>query len=850
MSERAVRGLVLTTEIVLTKVVKISIAAFLSYRLYALFQMEDTSNFSEFTAIFEDNSKKGITSLVYFLSKFDQKWLYLLLSSPAIAGLLKGLWDTRKSEPLTESAITQLQEAVEHHTNVLLRKSCLWHDVLRQMIPIPGFSSISESVQKAEQQIRWDGRISHKERAALFSNIELLALHGSGMSKLNAMQSLAKIVHSLSIKDFPRLQYLGYSKETLVQILRIKIQAFRDLKTLSTRARLEPMSERKVQSLLSGMYAAYLLWWLGMGEFKYSSLFLTFKLGNLALEGLFLKVMVESILEAIKCPDKKYFSLRSGDFEIRANDLISECFKEFVRQFRLFFKEESFESFLAELNNFDFTDVKAIDLSDKALTSYETLKILNVLKSKNALIKMLNLGNNRIHNTSELLFPNTLQSLDLSDNEIDDTGALGLNLPNILQSLDLQFNAIGDVGAQGLRLPDNLQELNLGNNNIGDAGTEALKLPDNLQSLYLSSNKISDTGAQGLRLPNNTKFLFLELNKIGPVGAQGLKLPDNLQFLYLNSNNIGDAGAQGLRLPNNLKFLGLSYNNISAVGVQGLGLPDNLQELDLSANNIGDAGIQKLKLPNNIQYLYLDDNNIGDAGAQGLRLPDNLQSLGLGLHNNIGDAGAKGLRLPSKLQFLELSWNKIGDAGARGLKLPDNLQSLSLLYNNISDAGVNALLQKIPRTNLITIDLNGNPYNATAINVNRSIQQQTLIRNCQDKLCYANTSLSHDAYQTSCAIRAQPPLFFYWLKKPVDTLTDYISDCISTTLNNVGTRLERVLRQSSSYFPNIHSLETNDWQPSPSESVMLHQFRNNEQNTLFLSASQTVTQPFLRTIGR
>jgi hypothetical protein len=71
--------------------------------------MGDNTDFLELTAIFEDNSKKGLKSLVYLLSKVPSEWLYLSLASPAIAGVLKGLWDTRKSEPLTESAITQLR---------------------------------------------------------------------------------------------------------------------------------------------------------------------------------------------------------------------------------------------------------------------------------------------------------------------------------------------------------------------------------------------------------------------------------------------------------------------------------------------------------------------------------------------------------------------------------------------------------------------------------------------------------------------------------------------------------------------------------------------------------------------
>jgi hypothetical protein len=230
-----------------------------------------------------------------------------------------------------------------------------------------------------------------------------------------------------------------------MQILQIKKRALSDLKTLSNRAGVQPMQEGEQaataalqKSLVSTVYAAYLLWWLGMGELKYSPLFWSFKLGKLTLEGLFLKAVVESILEAIKCPDKKYFNLRSGEFDIRANDLTPNCFKEFVRQFRFLSKEESFEPFLAQLNNFDFTEVESIDLSNKALTSNETIEILNLL-NKRASIKVLNLVFNKINDTMELSLPNSLQSLNLWRNSIGVEGAKALQLPPSLQSLNLRI---------------------------------------------------------------------------------------------------------------------------------------------------------------------------------------------------------------------------------------------------------------------------------------------------------------------------------------------------------------------------------------------------------------------------
>lgn len=368
--------------------------------------------------------------------------------------------DTRKSQLLTGSAINQLKEALDHHTDTSLKKSCLWRDRLRQVIPIPGCSSVSELVKKAEQSIRWDGRVTDKERASLFFNIERLALQGSGVSKINAMQSLAKITHGLSVKDFPRLKEAGYTQDTLMEMLSIKTQALGDLKTLSNRARLQPMQgavntdenpgKAVAKSLASTVYTTYLLWWLGMGECKYSPLLWSFKLGKLVLKGLFLKGLVESILEVINCRDKKGFRMFYGDFEIWSNDLTPDCFNEFVRQFRFISTNEAFEPFLEQFSNFDLRAVESIDLSDKNLNYNEARQILDILYQRAPVIKRLSLRGNDIHTTWGLPFPNSLLSLNLQYNDIGPVGAKWLQLPLTLQSLDLSRNNISDKGVNAL----------------------------------------------------------------------------------------------------------------------------------------------------------------------------------------------------------------------------------------------------------------------------------------------------------------------------------------------------------------------------------------------------------------
>ena len=1030
----ATRGFALTAQMIINQAVSISIICFLGYRLYEQFTIA-SSDFLEFTKIFQSNSKKGISSLVNVLAQVEAEWLYVLLTSPLIFGALKGLWDIQKSQRLTASAIVEVEESVRQNAQELFKKLNVWKDIIRQLITIPGFSSVSECIQTAEQQIRWDGRIADEERTKLFSSIEKLALDGNGMSQLNAMQSLAKIVHSLSIKDFKHLQNAGYTKDTLVQILKIKKHALHALNQLSTSRNQPAGSKNSKFATVSRLYAAYLLWWLGVGNSRHSRFFWPFKLGKAALEGLFLITLVESILEGIQCPDKKGFNISTGEYPVWADQLTPGCFNEFVKQFRLISKSEPFQPFLEQLKNFDLRFIDTLDLSNKALTSNETSQLLNILCQRAFSIKILLLSSNDINETKELLFPNnlqlldlrgnnigdagaqelklpdSLQLLDLSSNSIGDLGAQGLTLPDSLLSLRLSFNNISDVGAQGLKLPDSLQSLGLIGNNIDDAGVQGLKLPEGLESLDLSSNSIGDLGAQGLKLPDSLQSLSLSGNNIGDAGAQGLKLPDSLQSLDLSVNNIGDSGVQGLKIPGKLKHLSLSYNHISNIGVQrlkfpdslqslglngnnigdagaqelmlpgglqslvlsgsnigdagaqGLKLPDSLQSLSLSGNNIGDAGIQGLKLPNNLQFLdvrhnnisgtgvqdlklpnnlqlldvssnnisdvsrfklpdslqslLLQDNNIGDTGMQGLQLPDsleflflssnnispegiqrlklpnNLHSLSLG-NNDIGSVGAQRLKLPTKLQvldlfrnnmsdagiqelkfpnslkllmlsdngisakglqelkfpvgleYLDLMSNDIGDAGAQALEIPAKLRSLNLMWNNITDDGVNALLKKIPWTNLTNIDLRYNPYNDTLVRPERVTQQQILLRSCRDNLCHANTPLwaQQQEYQTSSATKVQPPLFFSWLKKPFDTLSEYANDCISETLNNVGERLKKVLSRSPSYFPNIHTPEIKDWQ-SPG-SVMLHQFNTYQSSTLLLPATQNAIQTLLR----
>lgn len=114
--------------------------------------------------------------------------------------------------------------------------------------------------------------------------------------------------------------------------------------------------------------------------------------------------------------------------------------------------------FLIDINPIRFIDtLESIDLSFNQLTHVDALST-----QKN--IRAINLNTNKISDISGLSTVSSLQSLDVSDNRIADISTLE-NLFNI-QSLDLSYNLISDISA--LSKLSKLKVLNLNNTQVSD----------------------------------------------------------------------------------------------------------------------------------------------------------------------------------------------------------------------------------------------------------------------------------------------------------------------------------------------------------------------------------------------
>ncbi|MBV7272739.1 leucine-rich repeat domain-containing protein [Clostridium sp. PL3] len=215
-------------------------------------------------------------------------------------------------------------------------------------------------------------------------------------------------------------------------------------------------------------------------------------------------------------------------------------------------------------------NLQSIDLSYNEISDISALKSLTNLK-------VLNLANNKIIDISALNNLTNLQELNLgyvpwegipapvskeNYNEISNISSIG-NLIN-LQKLNLGYTKVKDIGV--LNKLSNLQTLDLSNNQINNISDiiNALKDLPNLKSINFNNNGIINIGE--LNKLTNLQTLNLNDNQISNISD--LKDLTNLQSLDLSNNQISDVSV--LENLTNLQWLTLFQNPVSDADIQAL----------------------------------------------------------------------------------------------------------------------------------------------------------------------------------------------------------------------------------------------------------------------------------------
>jgi Leucine-rich repeat (LRR) protein len=223
----------------------------------------------------------------------------------------------------------------------------------------------------------------------------------------------------------------------------------------------------------------------------------------------------------------------------------------------------------------------------------------------------------------------TLQTLNLSNNDLNRELPVGLNALKDLEVLDLSNNGFdGGVDVQ-IKDLDSLRYLSLSNNNFSRDLSPELWLLDNLTHLDLSYNGFTGEIAGQNATIANLQQLILNNNQIEGSIPQEITMLFKLDTIALDTNMFSGEIPTNIDYLTKLKYLGLSQNLMSGVLPEGLWRLGNLEVLKLGENDFSGVIPNDIANLDKLKVLTLNDNNFTGELSEGISQFDSLERLEL-----------------------------------------------------------------------------------------------------------------------------------------------------------------------------------------------------------------------------
>ncbi|XP_066517865.1 NLR family CARD domain-containing protein 3-like [Hoplias malabaricus] len=264
-------------------------------------------------------------------------------------------------------------------------------------------------------------------------------------------------------------------------------------------------------------------------------------------------------------------------------------------------------------------------LDELDLRKYNTIDkgywrlIAAVSNCRKAILTVCKLGEKSCEDLGSVLLVNSsLKELDLSNNDLQDSGVekLSAGLKSSLcklETLRLTECKLGEKSCEDLGsvllVNSSLKELDLSNNDLQDSGVE--KLSAGLKSSLCKLETLRLTGCK------------LEEKSCEDMGSV-LLVNSSLKELDLSNNDLQDSGVEKLSAALKsslckLETLGLSFCLVTEEGCAFLATalssnPSYLKELDLSYNHPGDAGVKLLSVKLDDPHCRLDTLRLEHGG--------------------------------------------------------------------------------------------------------------------------------------------------------------------------------------------------------------------------------------------